>query len=98
MNEAPCETRQLRLFVAAHVAAPVAIYGLALAMGGGLASTPFPPDLPHVRSASVTPQSPPPLAEVVPPGTPPAQVLPSAADLEAPWATESAVRTLARND
>lgn len=37
--------RKVGLFVAAHVAAVAGLYGLALAVGGGWASPPFPPDV-----------------------------------------------------
>lgn len=37
--------RKVTLFVAAHVAAVAGLYGLALAVGGGWAPPPFPPDV-----------------------------------------------------
>lgn len=102
MSEAPHETRRLRLFVAAHVAAPVVLYGLAMVVGGGLASPPFPPDLPHTRVALAAPQPARTNAEAQPAAPPAApraaQALPRAPDLEAPWVAEIPPRTLARND
>jgi|JI10StandDraft_1071094.scaffolds.fasta_scaffold1930642_2 hypothetical protein len=98
MSEDPGEARRLRLFVAAHVAAPVVLYGLAVVVGGGLASVPFPPDLPHTRVALAHPQSAPTAVAVQPVTPSAAPVLPRAPDIEAPWVAEMPVRTLARND
>ena len=39
------QRRKVGLFVAAHVAAVAGLYGVALAVGGGWASPPFPPDV-----------------------------------------------------
>lgn len=41
---------RLRFFLAAHLLAVLALYALALAIGGGLGAMPMPPDLP-VRAA-----------------------------------------------
>jgi hypothetical protein len=38
------ERRRVRLFIAAHSLAVALVYGLALAVGGGIAGQPFPPD------------------------------------------------------
>ena len=98
MSEAPRESTRLRLFVAAHVAAPVVLCGLAMVVGGGLASPPFPPDLPHTTLAPAAPR-PVRTSEAVQPAAPPAtQALPRAPDIEAPWVAETLVRTVARND
>jgi len=44
--EATAVRKRIRLFLAAHVAAPVVIYGAAVLAGGGLAATPMPPETP----------------------------------------------------
>ena len=45
-SQAERQAARLRWFLVAHVLAVLAIYATALAVGGGLASPPFPPDLP----------------------------------------------------
>lgn len=45
-NTGERERRRLRWFVAAHVGLGWAIYGVALAVGDGLAPPPFPPSVP----------------------------------------------------
>lgn len=45
-SQAERHAARLRWFLVAHVLAVLAIYATALAVGGGLAPPPFPPDLP----------------------------------------------------
>lgn len=49
-TEVNSASRGTRLFIAAHMAGVSLIYGVALAIGGGFASPPFPPDLPSAAS------------------------------------------------
>jgi len=52
--EATAVRKRIRLFLAAHVAAPVVIYGLAIGAGGGLASTPIPQEPPIAARTAMT--------------------------------------------
>ena len=88
------QAARLRWFLVAHVLAVVLIYAVALLVGGGLASAPFPPDLPTkaTRAAAARAPAPPPTAKATVTEPRAALVLPSAApDLAAPWAQDGTV-------
>lgn len=76
---------RLRWFLAAHLAAVLAIYVTAVTVGGGLASPPFPPDLPHRNATAAQPAS----GDTRPAAAAAARQVasdwPSAPDVSAPW-------------
>lgn len=78
---------RLRWFLAAHLAAVTALYATAVMVGGGLASTPFPPDLAHraTPKAQATPADTTLVTSAAAAAPRPAPALPSAPDLAAPW-------------
>ncbi len=85
MNAPRRQRRRLHLFLAGHVGAVSLIYGLALKLGGGIASVPFPPDLPQVAPSRTAAPQPTAAAvdlevRLVPLGAP---------DVEAPWLAEA---------
>ena len=59
-SRAERQAARLRWFLVAHVLAVLAIYATALAVGGGLAPPPFPPDLParapHAKAMAMAPR------------------------------------------
>ena len=84
--------RRVRVFVALHLAAALAIYAVALTLGGGFAEPPMPPSWPSGSRPSMVVAPPPvPLAVEAPASTVGAgafDVPPWArrADVAAPWA------------
>lgn len=72
------------IFIAAHVAALVLLYGVALVAGGGFASPPFPPELPVLASATVSTVSIPADRNAVADAMP-AVGLPANTDIAPPW-------------
>ena len=99
-SQAERHAARLRWFLVAHVLAVLAIYATALAVGGGRASPPFPPDLParapHAKAMAPRPGNAPaaraaPLASL---SVREAASLPVAAPDVAPaWAPDVARRT-----
>ena len=92
----PLQAARLRWFLVIHVLAVLVIYAIALLAGGGLASTPFPPDRPvKATRAALHPE---PARRLAPAPTLAAPrealVLPTAApDLAPPWAPDGTRRT-----
>jgi hypothetical protein len=96
---------RVRWFVGAHLVAISAIYGAVLAIGGGLASPPFPPDTGNKRHAS-TKDLAKPASEALNSnaalraGSVTAVTLPllDAKDPQAPWSVDERGQVRLRND
>lgn len=96
-SQAERHAARLRWFLVGHVLAVLAIYATALAVGGGLASPPIPPDLP-ARAQHAKAMAPRPVTAPVPQAASlsvrEAASLPVAAPDVAPaWAPDVARRT-----
>lgn len=92
----PPKAARLRWFLAAHLLAVLLIYATAVVVGGGLASTPFPPDRPIklARTAPHPAPAPNPVSAATPAAPLAPLVLPTAApDVAPPWARDGARRT-----
>lgn len=85
------QRRNVRLFVGAHLVAVSAIFGLAVLVGGGVAPTPFPP---NIRLAAASPralaETPAPAVERSPhrPTGEAAPPMPVRFDVAAPWVAD----------
>lgn len=94
--------QRIRRFAAAHLAAVLVLYAVALAMGGGYAAAPFPPDLPsHAKAAGMRASALPQVDE--PQGAPtrssdPLTVMHKTTDKPAPWWIDPDGRVHLRGD
>jgi len=96
------ERQRIRRFAAAHVAAVLVLYAVALVTGGGFAAPPFPPDLPsrataaEKRVASGTRADEPERTAARRTDAMPA--MPTTADMPAPWSIDPDGRVHLRSD
>lgn len=96
----PAHRRRVRIFVGAHLAAVVGAYGIALAVGGGLAPPPFPPDIRTVpaQPAVVAAMPAPPPTRVQGPSTSAGPPVIERVDLLPPWLDDPQGRVRWRQD
>lgn len=96
------ERQRIRRFAAAHVAAGLALYAVALVTGGGFAAPPFPPDLPSRPTAGKVWLASPPAADVsertAARRADPVPAMPTTADKPAPWSIDPDGRVHLRSD
>jgi len=83
------ERQRIRRFAAAHVAAVLVLYAVALVTGGGFAAPPFPPDLPSRPAAAEARLASRPVADE-PERTAARRTdpMPTTADQPAPWSID----------
>jgi hypothetical protein len=96
------ERQRIRRFAAAHVAAVLVLYAVALVTGGGFAAPPFPPNLPSRPTAGkVWPASRPVVDEserTAARRADPVPAMPTTADMPAPWSIDADGRVHLRSD